>query len=347
MTSAGGAAVLWRARRALCGGRRLAHGHSHGGAACGHSHGPDPPPERGTLPPSGEEEAEPAPAPPPGADTGLPLPERVRNILASHWSAQLSSISLSPPSGKQPRKPAIHGTLSPFALLPGATPLVFLADDSEHAANLGRNPLASVTVGHAGPGRLAALLRTPAGVLLPRVSLLGELRRVPEGEESYATERAAAAWRAAGRPANAASEGGDLHPWAMNLHDCRWVDARGAQHPVTRGEVEAAAADALCSGSVAATEAFNSRALAPRYARMVAAFVGDAGVTEAVVTSFDRSGVTLAGRSAGDGPNWREFRFAFNHEVGSHAGLARTLDDMADEAEKLLAGGTHGQHEHQ
>ena len=73
MTSAGGAAVLWRARRALCGGRRLAHGHSHGGAACGHSHGPDPPPERGTLPPSGEEEAEPAPAPPPGADTGLPL----------------------------------------------------------------------------------------------------------------------------------------------------------------------------------------------------------------------------------------------------------------------------------
>jgi hypothetical protein len=33
---------------------------------------------------------------------------------------------------KQPRRPAIHGSLVPFALLPGGEPVVFLAPDELH-----------------------------------------------------------------------------------------------------------------------------------------------------------------------------------------------------------------------
>ena len=83
--------------RAASGSARSAHGHSHGGVPCGghHAHGPDGPDEAGTLE-EGELEDEPMlpPAEPPSEDSGLPVAQRAKNILAANWRGQLSTIEL-------------------------------------------------------------------------------------------------------------------------------------------------------------------------------------------------------------------------------------------------------------
>ena len=83
--------------RAVSGSVRSAHGHSHGGVPCGghHAHGPDGPDEAGTLE-EGELDDEPMlpPAEPPTEDSGLPVAQRAKNILAANWRGQLSTIEL-------------------------------------------------------------------------------------------------------------------------------------------------------------------------------------------------------------------------------------------------------------
>ena len=90
------AAARWCVR-ALSGSASRSHGHSHGGVPCGghHEHGPRGPDEAGTLE-EGELEDEPmlAPAEPPSEDSGLPVPQRAKNILAANWRGQLSTIEL-------------------------------------------------------------------------------------------------------------------------------------------------------------------------------------------------------------------------------------------------------------
>ena len=83
--------------RAVSGSASRAHGHSHGGVPCGghHEHGPRGPDEAGTLE-EGELDDEPmlAPAEPPAEDSGLPVAQRAKNILAANWRGQLSTIEL-------------------------------------------------------------------------------------------------------------------------------------------------------------------------------------------------------------------------------------------------------------
>ena len=90
------AAARWCVR-ALSGSGARSHGHSHGGVPCSghHDHGPRGPDEAGTLE-DGELDDEPmlAPAEPPSEDSGLPVPQRAKNILAANWRGQLSTIEL-------------------------------------------------------------------------------------------------------------------------------------------------------------------------------------------------------------------------------------------------------------
>ena len=240
--------------RAGSGSASRAHGPSPGGVPCGghhHSHGPDGPDEAGTLE-EGELDDEPMlpPAEPPSEDSGLPVAQRAKNILAANWRGQLSTIELKlgtrrvfgaaawaaqrradatacTPArwrcSKAPRKPAIHGSLVPFALLPGGEPVVFLAPEELHvkarpraarrgqtgvgrvaclsltpaaAQNAAENPLASLTVGATDPAALAALRDEPRCVL-PRVSVLGALSPMDGADADYARRRAAAAHAAA------------------------------------------------------------------------------------------------------------------------------------------------------
>ena len=65
---------------------RGAHGHSHDGQACGHSHGP---PEEG----DGAHGHSHSHAPPElDQQTGLPLEQRAKNILVGNWRGQLTTI---------------------------------------------------------------------------------------------------------------------------------------------------------------------------------------------------------------------------------------------------------------
>ncbi len=131
--------------RPLCTSAASWHTHSHGGVPCsghghshaheeehGHSHGPPPPDERGTMPEAEEEETVVPPAEPPAEDSGLPLVQRAKNILAANWRAQLSTIALKLGNTKQPQRPAVHGSLAPFALLSGGEAVVFLAESDTH-----------------------------------------------------------------------------------------------------------------------------------------------------------------------------------------------------------------------
>jgi len=90
------AAARWCVR-ALSGSAASAHGHSHGGVPCGghHDHGPRGPDEAGTLE-DGEVDDEPMlpPAEAPSEDSGLPVAQRAKNILAANWRGQLSTIEL-------------------------------------------------------------------------------------------------------------------------------------------------------------------------------------------------------------------------------------------------------------
>lgn len=151
--------------RALSGSSVRSHGHSHGGVPCSghHDHGPRGPDEAGTLE-EGVLDDEPMlePAEAPSEESGLPVAQRAKNILAANWRGQLSTIELRLGTrcarvaawragfradgaltrgavvrsrvarSKQPRRPAIHGSLVPFALLPGGEPVVFLAPDELH-----------------------------------------------------------------------------------------------------------------------------------------------------------------------------------------------------------------------
>ncbi len=80
-----------------------------------------------------------------------------------------------------------------------------------------------MTVGATDPPSLAAALRSGARCVLPRVSLLGQLRRVPPGDAAYARRRAAAA-HAAAAPDAPAAKLDHLHPFKMDT-ECDRCDA--------------------------------------------------------------------------------------------------------------------------
>jgi hypothetical protein len=90
------AAARW-CMRALSGSSVRSHGHSHGGVPCSghHDHGPRGPDEAGTLE-EGVLDDEPMlePAEAPSEESGLPVAQRAKNILAANWRGQLSTIEL-------------------------------------------------------------------------------------------------------------------------------------------------------------------------------------------------------------------------------------------------------------
>jgi hypothetical protein len=81
--------------------------------------------------------------------------------------------------------------------------------------NLAQSALASLTVGATDPPSLAAALRAGARCVLPRVSLLGDLRRVSDADADYVRRRAAAAHATAAPSAPPTSLEG-LHPFRMD-----------------------------------------------------------------------------------------------------------------------------------
>jgi hypothetical protein len=120
------------------------HGHSHGGQPCGghsHSHGgeggaaqgvPPPPDEKGTVPEVAEEDTVTPPAAPPPEDSGLPLAQRVKNIMGANWRGQLSTVVSAPAATKQPHRPKVHGSLVPCAMLSEGQTVVFLQGADPH-----------------------------------------------------------------------------------------------------------------------------------------------------------------------------------------------------------------------
>lgn len=324
-----------------------AHGHSHGGVPCdGHSHGaPAGPVERGALDESGEEVLEVRPAPPPDPESGLPPAQRAKNLLVANYRCQLSSIEAVLPSSRQPKRSAVHGSLVPFALLPNCEPVVFLAPSDAHVANLGANPLASVTLGHTDPPQLSLALREALGIALPRVSLLGQLRPLSALDADRARERAARAHAASlgGPPPALAAAAGALEallPYRLEAEDARWVDARGGQHPVPLPDLAGALVDPFAGGALPLLARLNGGAEAAAvHAGMCLAFLG-ARVEGARVFQVDRTGFSILARAlAAEGvePGWREYRFAFTQEVASLSALEETLRELAAEAADHLA----------
>ena len=257
-------------------------------------------------------------------------------MLVSALRAQLSTIARKLGDSKQPHRPAVHGSLAPFALLPDGVPVVFLDEADAHVSNAAANPMASLTVGGGDPTALAALLRAGGGrTMLPRVSMLGQLTRVSPGEAEYARRRATLAHKAAG--STEAPLAASLAPFRLAVQDMRWVDVRGGMHVVEPEEMAAALADPFAFGATALLSRLNGAQARRTHLMLCRAFMG-VELEEAIVSGVDRTGVSILGRSAPDQP-WREFRFAFQSEVRDEKGLMNTLADMAAEAEAHLAGG--------
>ena len=256
-------------------------------------------------------------------------------MLVSALRAQLSTIARKLGDSKQPHRPAVHGSLAPFALLPDGVPVVFLDEEDAHVANAAANAMASVTVGGTDPPSLVALLRTEDGrTPLPRVSMLGQLARVSPGEAEYARRRATLAHKAAGGEAPLAAS---LAPFRLDVHDMRWVDVRGGMHEVGTEQMAAAFADPFSFGSSALLSRLNGAEARRTHVMLCRAFMG-VELQEAALIGVDRSGITMLGRAA-PGEPWREFRFAVQSEVRDEKALLSTLADMAAEAESHLAAG--------
>lgn len=279
------------------------------------------------------------PPAPPLDDGGLPVEQRAKNLLVSAWRTQLSTLALAPGNSKQPHRPAVHGSLAPFAWRADGA-VVFLAEEDSHVANVAANPLASLTVGHTDPPALAALLRSAVSSALPRCSLLGSLERVRAGDADYVRRLAGRAHAAArgevGGAAAATAALEPLHPFLLTVHDARWVDCRGGHHPTSAEQVAAALADPFAAGGAPRLSRLNAGpGASERYARLCKAHLG-VHIAEVVVAAVDRTGVTLLGRAEAAAP-FREFRFAFSSEVRDDEALEAAVADMLAEADAHLA----------
>ena len=72
------------------------------------------------------------PAAPPPEDSGLPLAQRVKNLMGSNWRGQLSTLVSAPTATKQPHRPKVHGSLVPCAMLSEGQTVVFLEEADPH-----------------------------------------------------------------------------------------------------------------------------------------------------------------------------------------------------------------------
>ncbi|HUG53109.1 MAG TPA: DUF2470 domain-containing protein [Vicinamibacteria bacterium] len=229
--------------------------------------------------------------------------ERARTLMHLARTGTLATLSR-----RHPGHP--FASVMPYALDEQGRPLMLVSSMAMHTQNLAADPRASLLVTQKGDGDPLA-----AG----RVTLMGEVRRVPEAE----TAAVRAAYLA--RHDNAAYwvDFDDFGFWRLDLADLYFVGGFGAMDWVSAGDYRAARPDPLADAAGRILEHMNEdhREALLAYARGATGEAAD----EATMVSVDRLGFRLRLRT---GDRVHGIRVPFPHEVRTAGECRDVLVEM-------------------
>ena len=250
----------------------------------------------------------PTPAAPPAPEPTYP--ERARTLVARGRTGMLATLSR-----RRPGHP--FASVMPYALDASGRPLMLISALAMHTRNLEDDPRASLLVVEASGAE------DPLAV--GRVTLMGEVRRVPPGEVPLVR----AAYLA--RHANASSwvDFEDFAFWRLEVLDVYWVGGFGAMDWLAVCDYAAARPDPLGDAAADILAHMNQD-----HADALLAFARTFGreePEEARMVSVDRLGFQLRLRS---GTRRSSCRIPFPREVTSAAACREVLIEMLRECRR-------------
>ncbi|CAM6126818.1 unnamed protein product [Calypogeia fissa] len=304
-------------------------------------------------------------------EASLPLIQRCKNLLATNWRGQLSSVI--------PEKEKVHGSLAQYALVSGQV-VLWLPNTSPHASNLLMDSRGSLVVGHTDPRPLIHALRE-VGHVPPRVIVLGLFDPIPASETEHirkrviklvsstkqAVESAGPCTHSILKEAGSAvdarfkaldamihSSMDEFSMYSLNPRTCQYVDLVGGRHEVEVTDLAAATVDHLCPVLAGLIEGINRNDTRRLALIMFCAVYMHVRAEDAYIFAADRWGINLLAKvdesKAGDvdtkqdepssqspaEKKWREFRFAFSHEVRNTEQFCTLLVEMERESLETL-----------
>lgn len=250
------------------------------------------------------------------ADDGTGAPrapspaERCRTLVATARTATLATHA---------RDPANHPYASLVALAcdERGRPLLLLSKLAEHTTNLDARPESSVLVSEAplGGGDVDPLA-------LGRVTILGETRRIDDGERAEAR----ALFLAKEPRAAAYVDFADFGFFRLQPRALRWVGGFGRMSWVSAESYAAAEPDPIAPDAASVISHMNDDH-ADAVLAYATALAHIEGATSAALTSVDRYGFTLlaATLDAAGGAGSRSARLAFDEPVTTTDGVRKAM----------------------
>ncbi len=235
-------------------------------------------------------------------------PERVRTLIYRNRVGTLSTLSK-----KHPDWP--FGSMMPYGLDPGGRPIFLISTMAMHTHNIERDPRASLFVTQTD---------TKGDPLdASRVTLMGEVSKVPELELSEARELYLA------RYPNASYwvDFDDFYFYRMEIKDIYFVGGFGAMGWVGARDYSVAEVDPLCDTAGAIIEHMNQDhgdAIV-----LIARYFGGIQADEGFITSLDKLGFNARFKNGGE---VFSRRVGFKRQVRDTKETREVLVEMVNEA---------------
>jgi len=247
------------------------------------------------------------PGPPPREPTHA---ERCRTLVGSGTRGALSTIAADPPGYP-------YGSVASYGLDDRGNPLFFVSLMAEHTQNAMRDPRASLLVTEPVPDGADPLASG-------RVSLLGRLEAVADGDRDVARER----YLAANPVAAYYIDFGDFTFFRLGVEAIRYVGGYGRMSWVDPADYAVAEADPLAGAAAGIIEHMNADH-ADAQVLYCQHFLGLADTTAATMSAVDRYGFDMVAV----GPGGRvAVRLAFPAECTTGEEVRRAMVDMVTEA---------------
>ncbi|XP_008784522.2 uncharacterized protein LOC103703450 isoform X1 [Phoenix dactylifera] len=295
-----------------------------------------------------------------GKTVALTFTERIRNILAANWQAQLNTIKVDAKGSKDD----IYSSKIHYMFKKGR-PYIWIQEGDLHNMNIIIDERASLSVSSILPGPLQGLLQS-IRKLPARVALAGDIRPLKDDKAQIVTENLAESVMSEHETVSQASysvsailssastscrsrfenlqeilnESSSYNVFKFNIRSCTYIDGSGGTHDVEPEDVEAPKAEMLLPFSEKIIDGIN-QSPARRRALMFFCFeYYNATARDALMLSIDRNGfdvlakvpetITSSGLSQQYG--WKEFRFTFKEEARDIEAFCRMLVELEEDA---------------
>ncbi|XP_008784523.2 uncharacterized protein LOC103703450 isoform X2 [Phoenix dactylifera] len=273
-----------------------------------------------------------------GKTVALTFTERIRNILAANWQAQLNTIKVDAKGSKDD----IYSSKIHYMFKKGR-PYIWIQEGDLHNMNIIIDERASLSVSSILPGPLQGLLQS-IRKLPARVALAGDIRPLKDDKAQIVTENLAESVMSEHETVSQASYSVSAilssASTSCRSRSCTYIDGSGGTHDVEPEDVEAPKAEMLLPFSEKIIDGIN-QSPARRRALMFFCFeYYNATARDALMLSIDRNGfdvlakvpetITSSGLSQQYG--WKEFRFTFKEEARDIEAFCRMLVELEEDA---------------